>query len=103
MAREFAKAFYSSKTWQDCRNRYIKDKHYFCENCMRRGIYTPAVYVHHIIELDPVNISNPEITLNPDNLEAVCRECHADYHDKRKRGRRYRVGPNGEVIINGEA
>ena len=85
MAKEFARSFYSSKTWQDCRNEYMRRRHYLCENCLRKGIYKPAEIVHHKIELDPINIENPEIALCFDNLEAVCRECHDEYHDNRGR------------------
>lgn len=81
MAKDFAKSFYSSKQWQECRNEYIKKRGYLCENCLRKGIYKPAVIVHHIEELTPFNITNPEIALNFNNLEAVCRECHDQYHD----------------------
>lgn len=99
MAQEFAKRFYSSKAWQDCRAEYIKQAHYLCENCLRRGIYKPGEIVHHIIEIDPVNIDNPEVTLNFDNLEYVCRECHAEHHKVASKDRRYVFGDNGEVIV----
>lgn len=85
MAKAFARQFYSSKAWQDCRNEYMKRKHYLCENCLKRGIYKPAETVHHKIELDPINIENPEISLCFDNLEAVCRDCHNEYHDNHGR------------------
>ena len=85
MAKDFAKRFYSSKAWQDCRNEYMGRVHYLCENCMRKGIYKPAEIVHHKIELTPVNIENPEIALCFDNLEAVCRDCHNEYHDNHGR------------------
>ena len=111
MAKEFARKFYSSKAWQECRNEYMKRAHYLCENCLRKGIYKPAEIVHHIIEIDPITIERPEIALNFDNLEAVCRECHNEYHDNRGRwtlvnekkretrsaGQRYSVGPGGTV------
>ena len=63
----------------------MKRQHHLCENCLRKGIYRPAEIVHHKIELNPVNIENPEITLNFENLEAVCRQCHDEYHDNRGR------------------
>ena len=85
MAKEFAKKFYSSKAWQDCRNEYMKHAHFLCENCLRKGIYKPAAIVHHIEELTPMNIDKPEIALGFDNLEAVCRECHDEYHDNHGR------------------
>ena len=82
MAKEFAKAFYSSKRWQAVRNEYAKRRHYLCEDCLRRGIYRPGVIVHHKIEIDPVTIEVPEIALNADNLELLCRDCHARVHDQ---------------------
>ena len=82
MSKPFARKFYSSKAWQDCRNEYAKRKHFLCENCLRRGIYRPGEIVHHLIELDPMNIDNPEIALNFDNLELLCRDCHAEVHEQ---------------------
>lgn len=82
MAKEFAKAFYSSKAWQECRNEYAKRRRYLCEDCLRRGIYRPGKIVHHKIEIDPVTIEIPEIALNFDNLELLCRECHCRVHDQ---------------------
>ena len=73
MAKPFARQFYSSKAWQDCRNEYAKRRHHLCENCLRRGIYRPGTIVHHKIEIDPVTIERPEISLNFDNLELLCR------------------------------
>ena len=99
MAREFARQFYSSAAWQSCRNEYAKRVHHLCENCMRKGIYRPGVIVHHIEELTPANIHRPEITLNFDNLELLCRECHAEQHTERSKGRRYIYGDNGEIIL----
>lgn len=81
MAKPFARKFYSSKAWQDCRNEYAKRAHHLCENCLRKGIYKPGTIVHHKIELDPVNIERPEVALNFDNLELLCRDCHAEIHN----------------------
>lgn len=80
MAKPFAKAFYSSKAWQDCRNEYAKSVHYLCENCLKRGIYRPGVIVHHVEELTPANINTPEIATGFNNLEMLCRECHREQH-----------------------
>ena len=113
MAKPWARKFYSSKAWQSCRNEYAKRRHYLCEDCLRRGIYRPGTIVHHKIELDPITIEKPEIALSFNNLELLCRECHAARHDiaggrwavtnRRKRAardarNRYRIGENGEVF-----
>ena len=99
MAREFARQFYSSAAWQDCRNEYMKRAHYLCEDCLKRGIYKPAKEVHHIEELTPENIHRPAIALNFDNLVALCKECHKARHSEREKNIRYVFGPGGEIIL----
>lgn len=113
MAKEYAKKFYSSKKWQDCRNGYAAMRGHLCENCLRQGVYKPGVIVHHVEELTPMNIDNPEITLNWNNLELLCRECHDKIHDntggrwaavnKRRKAakaarNRYIIDENGKVF-----
>jgi len=90
--------FYKSKAWVDCREGYLKSVGGLCENCMKKGLYNPAIIVHHKEHITLDNINNPEITLNYANLKAVCRDCHAKEHaDPRKR---YRVDMNtGDMII----
>ena len=66
---------------------------------MRRGIYKPGEIVHHRIEIDPININYPEVSLNWDNLELLCRDCHAEAHDKRKKDRRYTIDGNGKIMV----
>lgn len=101
--REFAKAFYKSQAWKDCRESYLKSVGYKCENCLAKGIESPAVIVHHIEELTPMNINSPEITMGFDNLRAVCRKCHADEHMNHSNARPYFFGENGEVILKKNA
>ena len=99
MAKEWAKAFYSSKRWQDCRNEYAKQARHLCERCLLRGIVKPGEIVHHKTELTPENIGNPDVALAFSNLELVCRDCHAELHDDSKAGRRYVIGQDGEVVV----
>lgn len=97
MAKEYAKHFYKSKAWQTCRDNYWQAVGGLCENCLAKGIYRPAEIIHHMIELTPDNINNPEVALNPAHLKALCRECHAEVHGARQR--RYTIAPNGDVDI----
>ena len=99
MSKPFARKFYSSKAWQECRDEYAKSQRYLCEECLRRGIYRPGDIVHHKIELTPLNIENPEITLNFDNLKYLCRDCHAEAHKARNKGKRYYIDSEGKVKI----
>ena len=95
--REFAKAFYTSRAWADCRAAYKKSVGGLCERCLKAGRYSPWEIVHHKIHISPENINDPEIALSFDNLQLVCRDCHAQIHDRRKR--RYKVDELGRVVF----
>ena len=53
--REFARAFYQSRAWKDCREAYRKSVGGLCESCLAAGIYTPGKVVHHRQPLTPDN------------------------------------------------
>ncbi len=80
MAKEYAHSFYNSKSWKECRASYITSVHGLCERCQEKGIIKGGYIVHHKEYITPSNINNPEITLNHDNLEYVCEECHNKEH-----------------------
>lgn len=98
--KPYAKEFYTSAAWQQCREAYAKSKKYLCENCLQRGLLTPGEIVHHKINITPENINNPEITLNFKNLRLVCRKCHAEEH--KQRDRRYYIDEDGKVFIKAD-
>ena len=75
MARAFAKAFYNSKEWKVVREYVLKRDNYLCTKCDN-----PAEEVHHIKHLTPENITDINITLNPDNLICLCKDCHFAIH-----------------------
>lgn len=94
--REFAEKFYKSKTWQRCRMAYAKSRGGLCERCYAEGRITPGEIVHHKIYLTPETIRDPGVSLNWDNLELLCRDCHGDEHKRIKR--RYTIDEQGHVI-----
>lgn len=75
MAKEWARSFYHSRAWRQCRDAYFISKHGLCERCG-----APGKIVHHKIYITPKNIDDPDITLNFDNLELLCQECHNREH-----------------------
>ena len=95
--QKFAETFYKSQAWKSCRDSYMDKVGHLCEDCLAKGIYTPAEIVHHVIPLTPENIDDPAIALSWSNLRAVCRECHAVAHGARDR--RYTVDPSGRVTV----
>lgn len=93
--KEYAAKFYKSKAWQRCREAYAKSVGYLCERCMKKGIYKRGEIVHHKNHITQDNIDDPEIALSWDNLELLCRDCHAGEHGKKKK--RYTVDECGRV------
>ena len=104
MAKGFSKKFYNSKEWKQCRASYISSVNHMCERCIKKDIYRVGYIVHHIKHLTPLNIDNPDITLNFDNLEYVCLECHNDEHGVARVGDVTRAGTmfneHGELVCD---
>jgi predicted kinase len=83
MAKDYARPFYDSQQWRTTREAYLHSQHYICEDCGGT-----ASIVHHITYIKPWNVNDPDITLNWNNLKAVCEKCHAAEHarDMKSRG-----------------
>ena len=102
MAREFAKGFYNSKQWKQCRAAYIKYRQSvdggMCETCHQK----PGYIVHHKTELSPDNINNPDITLSFSNLKYDVHVCHNKENPKEDNSEtvrnRYTFTADGDVI-----
>lgn len=75
-------AFYRSKRWQKCREAYAASVGFVCEVCASHGIIRPGEIVHHKKHLNPDNVSDPSISLGFDNLQLLCRTCHAAAHEE---------------------
>lgn len=95
LMKEYAEKFYSSKAWQHTRQAYKKSVGGLCEVCFEKGIYKAGHIVHHKVHITPDNINDPFITLNWDNLQLVCRECHEAIHTRKKK--RYKIDELGRV------
>lgn len=96
LSREYAQHLYSSQAWANCRNAYRSKVGGLCEVCASKGLIVPGEIVHHKIHLTPANVDDPKIALNFDNLQLVCRDCHAEIH---KRKKRYKVDEYGRVYV----
>ena len=83
MGREVRKWFYNSKAWRATRQQALFRDGYTCQICGAR-----ATEVHHLIELDNENIHDQNISLNLDNLQSLCHDCHARITWQQKYGRK---------------
>ena len=80
--KPWAQQFYNSREWAQCREAYIASKQGLCQRCLARGEINPGEIVHHKQWLTRENINDPSVTLNFDNLELLCWECHNKEHSK---------------------
>jgi 5-methylcytosine-specific restriction endonuclease McrA len=73
--KDYAKKFYTGKAWRDTQAAYMVSQQYVCERCGNM-----ARVVHHKNYITPQNIHDPAITLDWENLEALCMDCHNAEH-----------------------
>lgn len=86
-------AFYCSKAWRDLSYR-LKIERGKCERCGWMPIAKDDwqyLIGHHRKELTEQNVDDPQISLNPENIEIVCHTCHDKQH--------HRFGGRKEVKI----
>jgi len=69
--------FYKSPAWLAARELKIMSVNGRCERCGQIGIE-----VHHKERLSVDNVNDSSISLNQDNLELLCRECHNHEHNR---------------------
>lgn len=91
--KPWAAGFYGSKAWEDTRKAYLITQHYLCERCQE-----PAKIVHHKRYITKSNINDTSITLNWDNLEALCQDCHNKEHHKAESTQRYSFDSDGNMV-----
>ena len=91
--KAWAKSFYLSAAWENTRAAYLMSQDYICERCGE-----PAKVAHHKRYITRENINDANITLNWDNLEALCQDCHNKEHHKRAPKLRYGFDADGRII-----
>lgn len=69
--------FYKSPAWLAAREVKIMSVNGLCERCGQIGIE-----VHHKERLTIDNVIDTSISLNQENLELLCRECHNQEHER---------------------
>jgi len=73
------KKFYKSGVWKNKREQILKRDNFECQRCKRNGEFSKAKVVHHIKHLDEF----PELALDDDNLESLCKQCHNKEHPEK--------------------
>jgi 5-methylcytosine-specific restriction endonuclease McrA len=72
--------FYKSKAWLVARNLKTNATLGKCERCGAIG-----EEVHHKIRLTTENVVDSNISINQENLELLCKDCHNDEHERFKK------------------
>lgn len=72
------RGWYGKGSWKRARMQALNRDHWLCQECLRQGRVRTAKEVHH---LKPLELY-PELGLELDNLESLCRECHEATKDK---------------------
>ena len=76
------KLFFASEAWQKFRMLIINQRGLRCEHCHGLVARASELTLHHIVELTPENVSNADISLNPDNVMVVHSICHNSLHNR---------------------
>ncbi len=104
------KKFYNSKLWNQVKNNVWLKQHLLCNRC-GKPVYVDGLsdwlpkdkrrigIVHHIEYLNDMNIYDDNLTINEDNLEGLCKDCHEQEHHKPTSIRdNYMFDDNGNLI-----
>lgn len=83
--------FYVSKPWRNLSYSLKIKAGGKCNRCNEFIMDSKYLIAHHKIELTEDNIDNVDISLNPNNIEIICHDCHNNEHR--------RFGNNKNVYI----
>jgi len=76
----YQKMVYKNPEWQRVRQEVIKRDRDICYFCGR--LILKKRTIHHLIEIDEHNYSDPSIAFNLDNLVECHDSCHNAYHER---------------------
>ena len=79
--KEYSKLI-NTRKWQKLRLQALSKTNYLCAVCLKNDITTPASEVHHItpVETGANLLHMKQLCYDPNNLVAVCKECHKNEH-----------------------
>lgn len=92
---EAVERFYTTRAWRKARAAVLSEHGGLCQNCLSKGLIEPATEVHHRIPLTAENVNDPMIALDSRNLMALCDDCHAEQHRKK----RWRCDAMGHIAL----
>lgn len=86
--------FYKSDAWQLARATKIISVDGKCERCGKLG-----KEVHHIKKLTIENYKDVSISLNQENLELLCKDCHNKEHGRFLKQQSQTFDEDGNLVV----
>lgn len=70
--------------------KYILTNHPLCQRCNAQGVITPAREVHHVRPVEEAvgKADKRQRMYDPNNLQALCHDCHVQVHTEMGRSGR---------------
>ena len=75
-------SFYASKEWRSFRFTIIGERGLICEHCRKIIAKQRDAHLHHKVELTVDNYKDATVSLNPDNVMLVHKDCHDQIHER---------------------
>lgn len=76
------KSFYASSEWQKLRIALIAERGSVCQRCDKSISNSIDLIAHHKTELTIENMTDANISLNPEKIELICHDCHDKEHHR---------------------
>ena len=79
--------FYKSDKWRNFRKVIIEERtdadgYVHCAICGKPILKKYDLILHHVDELDDMNVNDATVALNPDNVQCVHFKCHNQVHER---------------------
>ena len=86
----------NDKRWKLLRAEVFRRANGLCELCLKEGIYTPGVDVHHIhpVETAKTVQEMERLAYNPANCQLLCIPCHIKVHQEMRTHTKEKVKEN---------
>lgn len=72
--------FYFTKQWRELCHLLKIQRGHKCERCGKNILDLSYLIGHHKVELTMDNVTDPNISLNPEKIEIICQDCHNREH-----------------------
>ncbi len=76
---------YNTKMWRATRQFVLSESNGLCAECLKKGIYTAANEVDHIVPVHQLEIATIYEFCDPSNLQVLCTQCHKEKSSRERK------------------